>query len=267
MPAKDKRPEVHIQNKDENTMNRLATGCSLLLLIAFAVAARAQENFDRPRISVTGEAVVNVVPDKVLLTFGVETWDKDIEQAKRMNTDIQKRARAAFGKIGIREKDIQTDQLTIEPRWDDNPRREFIGYFVRTTLEVTAATPPQAEELIPAALDAGVNYVHGMEFQNTEFKKHRERARELALKAAREKAEKMASALGASIGEPLLINEGGSPWGYSSGWGYGRRGGGMTQNVVQDMGGSAYSSGGDSIALGKIGIRATVSVTFELRTR
>jgi uncharacterized protein YggE len=134
---------------------------------------------------------------------------------------------------------------------------------------VTLAETAKVEELVTKVLQSGVNYIHGIDFQTTEFKKYREQARELALKAAKEKADRMAAVLGQSIGAPLQINEnyGGSPWGYYysswSGWGYGRAQG-MTQNVVQNVaGGSGEIS--DTIALGKISIRANVAVTFELK--
>jgi hypothetical protein len=124
------------------------------------------------------------------------------------------------------------------------------------------------EGLISDMLAVGVNHVNGVEFQTTDFKPLRESARELALKAAREKAEKMAAVLGCSVGEPLAINEsdGGGSWYFSSwsGWGYYGRSSGMSQNVVQD----ARGSGGEEpqgMALGKISIRADVSVTFALK--
>jgi hypothetical protein len=114
---------------------------------------------------------------------------------------------------------------------------------------------------------AGVNYIHGIDFQTTEFKKYREQARELALIAAKEKAEKMSAVLGNSIGAPIQINEnyGGSPWWYYSGWsGWGGRSHGMSQyNVQVDRGGSGEIT--DTIALGKLTIKANVSVTFELK--
>jgi uncharacterized protein YggE len=115
---------------------------------------------------------------------------------------------------------------------------------------------------------AGINYIHGVDFQTTEFKKYREQARELALKAAREKAEKMATVLGQAIGAPLQINEnyGGSPWWYySSWWGWsGGRSHGMSQYNVQVDRGSAGEIT-DTIVLGKLTIKANVTVTFELK--
>jgi hypothetical protein len=78
----------------------------------------------------------------------------------------------------------------------------------------------------------------------------------------------MAAVLGQSVGAPIQISENysGSPWGYWSswsGWGYGRNQG-MSQNVVQNVQGGSGEIG-ETIALGKISIRANVGVTFELK--
>lgn len=250
-------------------MKAILIGPLLAGLCVVSVTAQQPLGYDdRPKINVNGEAVVNVVPDKILINFGIETSDADITIAKKKNNEILKRAVASIQDCGVAEKDIQTDYLSIEPRYEsDWKQKGFIGYFVRNTFVVTLTKPEKVEELVTRALGAGVNYVHGIDFQTTEFKKYREQARELALNAAKEKAEKMAAVLGQSIGAPLQINDNGSPWWYYSswsGWGYSRSQG-MSQNAVQDVGGSAAEISG-GVALGKISIRANVSVTFQLKS-
>ena len=242
----------------------------LSLVGVMAESARGQQpapSDDRPRITVTGEAVVKARPDKILISLGIETSDLDIVAAKEKNTGILKKAIAAMKQLGVPEKDIRTDHLSIEPRWRDSYRNEsFLGYFVRNALAVTVDDTAKVEALVTSVLQAGVNYVHGIDFQTTEFKRHREQARTLALKAAKEKADAMAAALGQSIGAPMQINESHSGWWYSSswrGWGYGG-GQAMTQNVMQNEPADPGEAG-DTIALGEISIRASVGVTFELK--
>ncbi len=210
-----------------------------------------------------------VQPDKIVVRLGIETEDKEIMTAKQKNGEILKTALATIQGCGVAPRDIQTDHLSLEPRWrDQHPRKEFIGYVVRNSLTVTLADVTKLEPLVTQLLAAGVNYIHGVDFQTTQFKQRREEARELALKAAREKAQKMAATLGQSVGAPLSITEGyggSGSWCYSSwsGWGYSRSEG-MTQNAVQDAGGRAGEDS-DTVALGKIGIRASVTVSFELK--
>jgi uncharacterized protein YggE len=248
-----------------------------LLIIAFLIvlsicSIRAQQTQlfdDRPKITVNGEAVVKVQPDKIVITFGIETWDKNIMTAKQENNNIMKKAIVVIKESGIPDKDIQTDYLSIEPRYSDNyDKKNFIGYFVRNTFVVTLAEPDKVENLVTGVLQSGVNYIHSINFQTTEFKKYRDQARELALYAAKEKAEKMAGTLDQLIGDPIQISEGygGSNWYYSSwnGWGYGSRSNYMTQNVMQNIeGGTGEIS--ETIALGKISIKANVNVVFELK--
>lgn len=244
----------------------------ILTPLAFLWAQRPPVNDGKPAISVTGEAVVHTKPDKIVIRLGIETWDTGISVAKQQNSEILKKAIAGFKECGVPEKAIQTDQLSIQPEWADGVRRQkFIGYFVRNTLVVTLSDVEMIDALVTAALDAGVNYIHGIDFQTTGFKKYREQARELALKAAMEKAEKMAAVLGRSVGPPIQVNEygGGQGFYWSSwgGWGGGSgRSSGMSQVQVQaDSGGSGEAS--ESLALGQMSIRANVSVTFELRAK
>jgi len=253
-----------------------AITCVFLLAATQPTTTFAQSSStvdDNPKIAVTGEAVVNVKPDKILVNFGIETSDADIIAAKKKNSEVLQKAIAVIRAYGVPEKEIQTDYLSIEPRWKNEYKRgDFIGYFVRNTFSVTPTEPEKVEELVTKVLQSGVNNLHGVDFQTTEFKKCRDQARELALSAAKEKAEKMASVLGQSLGAAILITENPvvSPWWYFSswaGWRYGRTQG-MAQNVSnvsQDIPGGGSGDIPGTVVLGKISIRASVGVTFELK--
>jgi hypothetical protein len=245
------------------------------LLCSCAPARTAQSGMpatydDRHRISVTGEAVVNVAPDRILVTLGVDTRDKDLLIAKQQNDAIVKIALAAVKKLGVPDRDIQTDQVSINQRFVGGRSGEQVldGYTVRNMFVVTLNDPAKVEVLISKALDAGVNYLLDVDFQTSELKKYREQARELAIKAAREKADKMAAMLGQTVGNPIQITEDqryATPSYYSSwsgaGWGNRLSGSaGPSQNVSQVSAGEAA----DTLALGKVSIRASVSVIFEL---
>jgi len=233
----------------------------------------AQQDYlceDRPKITVNGEGVVDVEPDRIVITFGIETSDMDVLTAKQKTGEILQKAIGAIKECGVPDEGLQTDHLSVEPRWKDTYKRdEFVGYFVRTTLVVTLTNPQKVDELITRALQAGVGYIHDIDFQTTEFKKYREQARELALKAAKEKADKMAAVLGQSVGLPILIHEGygGSVRRYSSTWSTWRGQeyrGGYGMSMARELS-PATGDISESVVLGKISIRATVGVTFELK--
>ena len=244
----------------------------VLVVVCFNHAQYSEMVNEHGTINVNGDAVVKVQPDQIIISFGIETWNIDIMTAKDENNLIMKKAIAVIKESGIPEKDIQTDYLSIEPRYNDNyNKKDFIGYFVRNTFVVTLKETSKVEDIVTKVLQGGVNYIHGIQFQTSEFKKYREQARELALLAAKEKAEKMAGALGQSVGAPMMINEGyggGGSWYYSSwtGWGYGYGYGAnvMSQNISQNASGNSTEIL-ETIALGKISIQASVSVTFKLK--
>ncbi len=262
--------------------NRWAALAALCMTAALAIgnvrpAAAQQPGFDdRPKITVTGESVVYVQPDKILVSLGVETWNAQMEAAKQKNDEIVRKAITAIEECGLEKKAIQMDQLSVSPTYNPDGRwpRTIDGYVVRNAMMVTITDVALLDRVISTALKSGINYVHNVDFQTMELRKYRDQARKLALKAAREKAVDMAAVYGQGIGKPIQINEnagyGGSSYCYWSwcGWGgYGWRGGrdyGMGQNVAQ-IAPSNSGEGVDAVAVGKIGIRANVNVVFELK--
>ena len=117
-------------------MNTSIKTLLLLMIAIYSMQAQQMQSVDsQAKITVNGEAIVKVQPDQILITFGIETWDKNIMIAKQENNDIMKKAKAVIKELGIEGKNVQTDYLSIEPRYDDNyNKKNFIGYFVRNTL-------------------------------------------------------------------------------------------------------------------------------------
>ena len=225
----------------------------------------AQEGAEVGRITVAGYSEVRVVPDEVILTVGVETMDQIMNVAKEKNDAIVERVLGLVGDFGVESKHVQTDFISIEPRYDTYyERKDFIGYLVRKNVAITLRDLSQFEALLSALLDAGVTHIHGIDFRTTELRQYKDEARALAVQAAQDKAEALAAELGQAVGRPVLIQEERSDWysWYGSWWGS-AWGGAMAQNVIQNAGTAEPSIDG-ALALGQIAVNARVSVTFEL---
>src|SRR5689334_15879683 len=80
-----------------------------------AAAASAQQN-----LSVTGDAEIKVVPDRVVMALGVEVHSKSLADARRENDDRVRKVIAAATGLGVDRQDIQTDfvQLGVEHESD-----------------------------------------------------------------------------------------------------------------------------------------------------
>jgi hypothetical protein len=131
--AVDDTPRPGGTNTDRATGADVGSRLASDTVFTGAATARART------IGVSGDAEVKVVPDEVLLTIGMETWDKDLEVAKARNDAVIRRALALIAASGIDPKHVQTDFLQIEPRYETGYAAEprFIGYFVTQALGVT----------------------------------------------------------------------------------------------------------------------------------
>jgi len=227
----------------------------------------AEEDAELRLIHVTGDADVKVVPDEVVITLGIQIWDGDLDVAKKQHDERTRKSLNVIKSFGIDPKYIQTEYISISPTYKDYPEHYDInGYTVSKTIVVTLKEISKFENLLSSVLKSGVNYLHNIQFRTTELRKYRDQARSLAIKAAKEKAIALASELGQKIGEPHSITEQHSGWsswyGYSGWWGSNR--GGMSQNVVQNVGGESVSDE-STMSPGQITVNARVTVSFELR--
>jgi uncharacterized protein YggE len=231
-----------------------------LTFLCVASAAYAQGT-----MNVSGQAMIYVVPDEVIVGLGIETFDLSLAQAKTKNDIETATLLRAVQSLGVESRHVQTDTVEVNLQYRDNghPSQGIEGYFVRRAFTVTLKNPRLVENLVTAALSNGANRIMGLEYRTTELRKFRDEARRKAVAAAREKADLLAGEMSIRIGHPVSISEGYSGSSNSSRW-WGWNGGGVNvvQNVVQ-AGGEAGPEGA-TIPLGQIGVSATVSVTFSL---
>ena len=244
----------------------------LCLLLTTSVPVSAQSAAPLAQssgtISVTGDAQINVVPDEVIITLGVETSDKVLTVAKADNDQRIAKILALVKDAQVDPKNVQTDFITIEPRYDGASRSEnFIGYFVRKTIVITLKDISKFDSLLTATVESGANFVQGIQFLTTDLRKHRDEARALAIQAAKEKAVALAGQLGQKVGQPLTITEEQNSWYSYYGYGWGSQYNNQSQNVSQNAASSGASDAtgdGTSLAPGQIKVTARVAVTFAL---
>ena len=241
-------------------MRRSFTIAFVLLLCACSIG---QAQTQPPAIDVSGSADVKVVPDEVFIVLGVETSDPSLNIAKTKNDDSVRKLLALTKQFQLDPKYVQTDFISIEP-WErdlrnGNSQKE---YRVRKNIAITLKDVAKFEELLSRALESGVNHVHGIQFRTTELRKHRDQAREMAIKAAREKAQLLAVQLGRKVGPAVRVSEYGGGWYSAYNW-WGQNYGSNAMSQVSSQAGEAGPSSG-TIALGQITVTATVSVSFGL---
>lgn len=220
-------------------------------------------------VQVSGTAVVNVLPDRALIQLGVQSNGKTPKEVQARNAATINSVIKSLQKMGIESKDISTDRYVIEPLYEDYESLHIKGYRIYNVIAITMRDVEKTSDAIAAAFQAGANQVVNVEFYTSELRKYRDQAREMAMKAATEKANALALAAGANTDCVLNINE--NSWSYFNGWNWWTGANNQnvwTQNAVQNVtpsGGGTPASDDSPVSTGQISIRAEVSATFALK--
>lgn len=246
-------------------MTRLAL-IVLTAILALASTAAGQQAAEPPLITVAGQAEVQVAPDEVVFSLEVEKLDKDLLTAKKLNDESVRQVLALARRFNIESRDVQTTYISVEPKYTtdfesdeeaggvNRPRvkREFVGYEVSKTVVILLRDIPRFEEFFSEVLKAGVSRVNNVEFRTSEIRKHKDEARALAIRAAREKAVALTREIGQTIGKAYTIQEGF----------YQDRS--LANNYSTAVSGSFSDEENTTIAPGMIKVRAQVTVRFRL---
>jgi hypothetical protein len=249
-----------------------------------SMPAMSQTWQEKPQINVSGSAEVKVVPDAIYLNVGIETRDPSLPEAKKQNDDQISDALDFLKHNKVSDKDVKTDYISIEPVYPDGDGT-YIGskgkrvinkdnialstkpvfYIVRKHIGIKLTNINNFDQILSGLITNGVNVVQGIDFRTSELRKYRDKARAMAIQAAKEKAEAMASELGLKLGKANSVREndfgGWSSWS-RNGWGQG--GGGMYQNQMNasQNSGDGGESGEGTLSVGQISVSATVDVSF-----
>ena len=217
-------------------------------------------------IHVSGTAAVHVIPDRALIELGVASTGTTPDQVQARNTAAIKKVVNAVRWLGIEGKYISTDRYIVRPVYD-NDGLHIIGYRIDNMVAITLTDVDKTGDVLIAAFKAGANQVLGVEFYTSELRHYRDQARDLAMKAAVEKAQALASAGGAEAGCVLSINE--NTWSYYNGSWWDRYNQNnqsvWTQNVIQNVTGDQPVPDEMPVSVGKIVIQAEVNANFAMR--
>ena len=178
-----------------------------LAMVVLAGLAPAEEKVPARFVRVMGTAEVKVVPDRAVIEVGVQKQDPSASVAKHAEDAAARRILATLKAGGIDEKDIQTTYLSLQPQ-SSYVKKVRVSYFVaQQTMAITVRDLSKLDGLLEALVKAGGNRIDSISYETSDLRKYRDQARDLAVKAAREKADALAKALGQDIGKAQTIEE------------------------------------------------------------
>ncbi|MDX8433248.1 MULTISPECIES: SIMPL domain-containing protein [Mesorhizobium] len=228
---------------------------ALAAAIAFPAVAGAADSQATPRIVVSGEGQATVAPDLALLTLSVMREAKTARAALDANNDAMAAVIAAMKSSGIKDRDLQTAGIQINPRYnytnkpDGSQEAELVAYQVTNTLSVRIRDIDKTGEILDKAVSLGVNQGGGITFSNEDPSAAVTEARKKAVADAMAKAKTLADAARVNLGRVLEITD---------------------QNIApppMPINAKAFDAAGASVPVqaGENSYAVQVTVTFELK--
>jgi uncharacterized protein YggE len=116
---------------------------------------------------------------------------------------------AALLGAGIAKADLQTQDVTVGPSWNDEGRPD--GFAAHSSVVAKVRNVARAGAVVDAAVAAGANESSGPSFDRSDRSDLYRNALRRAFADARAKAQTLASEAGASVGPVLRIEESSVP--------------------------------------------------------
>ncbi|MFP4438162.1 MAG: SIMPL domain-containing protein [Chloroflexaceae bacterium] len=158
------------------------------------------------QVTVVGRGEAKGTPDTGYVQIGVETEANTTEEALEQNNAQVAAIIEKIKQLGVAEEDIQTSNFSINTRYDNDGRR-VVGYQVSNIVSVTIRNLEQTGTLLDQVVQVGANRVYGINFGVDDPSELLAQARDKAVADARSKAEQLAQASSASVGQVLVITE------------------------------------------------------------
>ena len=194
---------------DKNLKTSIIVG---ILILSFSALWYVYEySKSKPQLrtfTVSGEGKEIIIPNIAEIRIGVITEGKDLKILQKENTEKINKIINFLKEKGIEEKDIQTENYSINPKYDySKPPYKIIGYTINQNLKVKIRDLSKIGDILSQAVNYGANNVWGPNFTIDEPEIYLEKAREKAIKNAKEKAEKIAKTAGFKLGRIISIYE------------------------------------------------------------
>jgi len=152
-------------------------------------------------VQATGSA--KSVPDIAHVTLGVQIQPQaTAPQATDMLAKQTSAVVAAIKKLGIEEKDIKTQNISVQPSYSyDEGKQTLRGFEASEQIEVIIRKTDQAGDVIARGAQAGANQIGGVTFSNEDLQNEQLASEKDAIEHARKKATALADALHVRLGK------------------------------------------------------------------
>jgi uncharacterized protein YggE len=185
--------------------------------IAFAQqapTATIAEMANTPLVRVNIAESLRTPPDEASMTVGTQAKASTATAAVAANKVKTEKLLAAIRAAGIRERDIQTQGIQLQPdyRWDREPngngRQTLIGYIASNSVQIKTRELDKLTALLDSLTTAGADTVYGPNFAISDPAPLRREARVRAMARGQAEATEFARNNGYTSVRLLSVEEG-----------------------------------------------------------
>ncbi|MCH4823770.1 SIMPL domain-containing protein [Gramella lutea] len=224
----------------------------LTVLLCTGMASNAQKELQVPAVNVTGEGIVKVTPDEVLIKSRIEHEGSSAADVKKQNDMVVDKVIKYLQANGVKNEAIKTEYLNLNKRYDYNDKT--YSYVANQAISIKIDDLAEYEKIMKGLLENGLNRIDGIQFKSSEMDKYEAEARKLAVLDAQKKARELSEPLGQEVGKSISISE----MDYNSFQPVYR----MDEAVEMS---AAKGGNQQTIAPGELEIKIKVNVGFELK--
>ena len=190
----------------------ITAGVVLGAIVALTLPSLAQDtgsadpSTTQRSVTVSGTSTIKAAPDEAVISLGVQTQANTAEGALSQNAEHMTAVFAALSDQGISKDDIATTDVSLYPTYGQSGV-EITGYQAANQIDVTVHDMAKVGTIIDAAVGAGANLSNGITFKLSDESHGVDQALAAAVADARSKAEALATAGGAQLGQVMTIQE------------------------------------------------------------
>jgi uncharacterized protein YggE len=185
-----------------------------LALAQQAPTASIAEMASTPLVRVNIAEALRTAPDEASMTVGTEAKAPSATAAVAANKVKTEKLLAAIRAAGIRERDIQTQGIQLQPdyRWENQPggsgRQTLVGYIARNSVQIKTRKIDTLASLLDTLTAAGADTVYGPNFSIADPAPLRKEARIRAMARGQAEATEYARNNGFTSVRLLSVEEG-----------------------------------------------------------
>jgi uncharacterized protein YggE len=194
-----------------SAMKRIWMMCCVISMCATAAwAAEPDRSKLVPSVTVTGSGEASARPDMATVQVGVVTDAESASEALKKNSEAMSGLMQSLAGQGIAEKDIQTTNVSVSPRYSSLRNGEsmhIVGYEATNNVQAKIRKLSNLGTILDDVVEKGANRMHGVSFSVAEPNPILDQARQKSIQDAHRKADLYAAAAGVKLGRVLLIEE------------------------------------------------------------